>query len=313
MDKISVVIPCYGSASTIEQVVEEIKKTVAENGKYDYEIILINDCSPDEVYSKIVKLAEADKKIKGISLAKNFGQHSAILTGMRYATGSIVVCMDDDGQTPASQMFRLVDKLNEGYDAVFARYQNKKHALFRNFGSRMNDFMACTLINKPKDLAIMSYFCCRKFVVEEITKYENPYPYLAGLVLRTTKNVANVDIDHKERISGTSGYSIKKLISLWLNGFTAFSIQPLRIATALGVIFAFVGFLYGIYVIINKLLNPAAPLGYSSTMAVLVFVGGVVMLMLGLIGEYIGRIYISLNNSPQSVVRQSINLEDNKN
>lgn len=313
MVKLSFVIPCYRSEHTITEVVQEIKKTVAKRSAYDYEIILVNDSSPDNVYNVISELSTLDHKVKGLDLANNFGQHAALLTGLRYVTGDIVICLDDDGQTPPSEMFKLIEKLDEGFDVVFAKYEDKKHSLFRNLGSQVNDFMTRILLGKPKDLSIMSYFCCKRFVIDEIIKYNNPYPYMPGLLLRTTNKITNVLIPHFDRKDGSSGYTFKKLIRLWVNGFTAFSVKPLRISTLVGALFAFLGFLYGIYVIINKFLNPDAPLGYSSTMAMLVFIGGTILFMLGLVGEYIGRIYISINHSPQAVVRQSINIEDSEN
>lgn len=309
LEKISFVIPCYRSEKTIPLVAQSIKETMALRKEYDYEIILVNDSSPDNVFDVICDMAEKDEKIKGIDLSKNFGQHSALMTGFRFVTGDIVVCLDDDGQTPASELFVLVDKLLEGFDVVFAKYSNKKHSLFRNFGSTVNDLMARAMLDKPKELAMMSYFCCRRFIIDEVIKYNNPYPYVSGLLLRSTKKIANVEIHHQDRLEGNSGYTFKKLIGLWINGFTSFSVKPLRIATFLGVVCAAIGFLFGIYVVLNKLfLNPSAPMGYSSIMAVLVFLGGMILMMLGLIGEYIGRIYISLNNSPQAVIRQTVNI-----
>lgn len=310
MAKISFVIPCYNSEKTIEIVVDRVIKTVTANGGYDYEIVLINDCSPDNVFSVIEKLTKNNSRIKGIDLARNFGQHSALMAGFHYVSGDIVVALDDDGQTPPEEMFSLIDALNE-HDLVFASYTDKKHSAFRNFGSKINDKMAQWLIGKPKTLKIMSYFACKRFVIDEVMKYDNPFPYISGLLLRATNNVANVEVSHHQRLEGKSGYSIKKLIILWVNGFTAFSVKPLRLATVVGFLSAFAGFIYGLYIVINKLIHPAIPLGYSSTMAVLLFLGGMIMLMLGLIGEYIGRIYISINNAPQFVVRKALNVEDN--
>ncbi len=306
MTKLSFVIPCYNSKHTIKTVVDEIIETVTTHGGYDYEIVLVNDSSPDGCFSVITELAENNPKIKGVDLSRNFGQHSAIMAGFHYVTGDVVVCLDDDGQTPANEMFKLIDKLDEN-DLVFAKYTDKKHSAFRNFGSKVNDKMAQWLLNKPQNLKIMSYFACKRYVVDEVLCYKNPYPYISGLLLRTTNKIANVEIHHHERLEGKSGYTLKKLFLLWINGFTSFSVKPLRISTFIGIITALVGFLYGVYIIINKFFNPAAPLGYSSTMAVILFVGGMIMLLLGMIGEYIGRVYISLNNAPQFVVRQTLN------
>ncbi len=309
MEKLSFVIPCYNSEKTISVVVDEIVKTVTARGGYDYEIILVNDSSPDDVFKVITKLCQNNKRIKGIDLARNFGQHSAIMAGFTHVTGDIVVCLDDDGQTPADEMFTLIDKLDEN-DLVFAKYKDKKHSFFRNAGSWVNDKMAQWLIGKPRDLKIMSYFACKRYVVNEVLRYKNSYPYISGLLLRVTNKVANVEVHHRERIEGKSGYTIRKLFLLWVNGFTAFSVKPLRIATFIGCLTAVAGFIYGLYVVIHKILNPLTPLGYSSTMAVLLFLGGMIMLLLGMIGEYLGRAYISLNNAPQFVIRDSVNTDE---
>ena len=305
--KLSFVIPCYRSEKTIGTVVDEIRKTVGtRKDQYDYEIILVSDHSPDNVFSVIEELAGSDKNITGIELAKNFGQHSAILAGFHHVTGDIIICLDDDGQTPPSQMFTLIDALGDDCDVVFARYDNKKHSGFRNFGSFINDLMARYMIDKPKELKIMSYFACKRYVVDEVMKYNNPYPYMSGLLLRTTKNIKNVSIEHRERLEGKSGYKFGKLLALWVNGFTSFSIKPLRAATFIGILSAMAGFVYGVYIIIHKLIYPATPLGYSSLMAVFLFIGGMIMIMLGVIGEYVGRIYISLNEAPQYVIRRKV-------
>lgn len=312
MVKLSFVIPCYGSEASLEGVVAEIISTVRSRQGYDYEIVLVNDASPDGVYGVIEALAVKDPKIKGICLAKNFGQHSALMTGFRHTTGDIVVVLDDDGQTPAEELFALVDKVEEGYDLVFAKYYKKQHNYFRNLGSKLNDFMAEKLVGKPKGLAIMSYFAARSFVVEEARNYRNSYPYIYGILLRSTNRVANVMIHHRERAIGASTYTFSKLVSLWLNGFTAFSVLPLRFATLVGTLTAFLGFLYGIWVILERILFMDKNVGYASLMAGILFIGGMVMLMLGMVGEYIGRIYMSINNAPQSVIRSTVNIEEKK-
>lgn len=308
VQKVSFVIPCYKSEFTLEDVVSEIIETIGVNEKYEYEIILVNDCSTDSVFQVIEKLALKDGNIKGINLAKNFGQHSAIMAGLNYVTGDIVICLDDDGQTPANEMFKLIDKINSGYNIVFAKFSEKKYGVFKNASSKVNDKMAQYFVGKPKKLTLSSYFACRRFVVDEVVKYKNSYPYLAGLLLRTTNNIENVNVIHRKREIGTSSYSFTKLISLWLNGFTAFSVKPLRFATIVGTITALSGFLYGLYTTINRIVDPNIPMGYSSIMAGVVFIGGMIMLILGMIGEYIGRIYICINNSPQYVIKDTINM-----
>ena len=308
--KISFVIPCYNSAKTIEGVVEEIRETMENLEQYIYEVVLVNDCSPDETFQVIRKICQSQSHIYGLDLAKNFGQHGALMAGFHQVSGDIIVCLDDDGQTPASEVGKLLQKIEEGDDVVYASYAHKKHSLFRNFGTYMNEKMAEFLLGKPRELFVSSYFAARRFVIEEIMKYENAYPYVIGLVLRTTKRISNVEVDHRERQIGQSGYNFKKLLALWFNGFTAFSTKPLRIATISGSLFALVGFGYGIYTVIKKFLVPQVPIGFSSLMSALMFIGGMVLLMMGLIGEYIGRMYICMNNAPQFVVREKVAKEE---
>ncbi|SHL50826.1 glycosyltransferase family 2 protein [Fibrobacter sp. UWEL] len=327
--KISFVIPCYRSQGTIEAVVNEIRETVATRNEssraanmssraanmssraksrdlFDYEIILVNDSSPDKVWDVIKNLAAADPKIKGICLAKNFGQHCALMAGYGAATGDYVVSLDDDGQTPASETFKLVDKLEEGFDVVYGYYEHKKEHLFRRFGSWTNKKMAEAIIGQPKTLQTTSFFIMKKFIVDEIVRYPHPFAYISGLVFRATKNLGNVEVEHRNRLEGESGYTIAGLIRLWINGFTAFSVKPLRAATFIGFLCAIVGLVSGGFVVYEKLMRPEIPVGYTSMLATMLFIGGMLMLLLGLIGEYIGRIYISINQSPQYVIRERV-------
>jgi undecaprenyl-phosphate 4-deoxy-4-formamido-L-arabinose transferase len=231
------------------------------------------------------------------------------MAGFRHVTGDVVVCLDDDGQTPADEVGKLLAKIEEGQDVVYAKYEHKQHSTFRNLGSKVNEIMTRFMLGKPKELYISSYFAARRFVIEDVIRYENSYPYVIGLVLRVTKRITNVTVNHREREEGTSGYTIKKLLGLWFNGFTAFSVKPLRIATVMGGCSAFVGFAYGLYTVLKKLIVPDVPIGFSALMSAIVIFGGMIMLMLGLIGEYIGRIYISLNSAPQYVIRDVVNVE----
>ncbi|MCR5119565.1 MAG: glycosyltransferase family 2 protein [Lachnospiraceae bacterium] len=309
MQMISFVIPCYRSEQTIEGVVAEIKETMAKLQDKSWELVLVNDCSPDDTMSVIRKLCSENDNITGIDFARNFGQHSALMAGMRETKGDVVICLDDDGQTPPSECPKLLKALEDGADAAYAKYGNKKHSPFRNFGSYVNEKMAEFMLDKPKELHLSSYFAAKRFVIDEMLRYENSYPYIMGLVLRATRNIVNVQVEHRSRTVGESGYSLGKLLGLWMNGFTSFSVKPLRIATMLGVFFALTGFIYGIVIIIQHFILPDRVVGFASIISLIAFFGGMVMIMLGLIGEYIGRIYICMNASPQYVIKERIKHE----
>lgn len=309
MKLVSFVIPCYRSELTLESVVNEIKETMAGMPQYTFEIVLVNDSSPDNTIGVIRKLVNENDNITGIDFARNFGQHAGLMAGLRETKGDYVVCLDDDGQTPANEVGKLLNALEEGNDAVYASYAHKKHSAFRNFGTFMNEKMAEHMLGKPRDLFVSSYYAVRRFVVEDMIRYENAFPYVIGLVLRATKKIVNVEVNHRNREIGRSGYTFSKLLNLWINGFTAFSVKPLRIATACGGILSVGGFIYGIYTIIKRLVNPNVPEGFSTLISAIVFIGGMTMLMLGMLGEYIGRMYLSMNNSPQYVIREKITKE----
>lgn len=302
--KISFVIPCYRSEKTILLVVDEIEQTMAKKSELEYEIVLVNDGSPDNVWDVISTKAKSSDRVIGINLAKNFGQHSALMAGYNQCTGDCVVSLDDDGQTPANEVFLLIDELEKGYDVVYACYPENHQNAFRRWGSMMAKKMSDYMFDIKDDRKGSSYFVARKFVVDEMIKYDHSYPYISGLVLRTTRNIGVVSIQHRDRIEGASGYNLKSLISLWLNGFTAFSVKPLELCAYVGFGTAGFGFLYALYTIIKRIVTPTVVEGWSSLIAINLIVGGIIMVMLGLIGEYIGRIYICINNAPQYVIKE---------
>ena len=310
MKLVSFIIPCYRSELTIGAVTEEIKSSMAMLDGYDYEIVLVNDSSPDGTFKTISALAENDRRITAVDLAKNFGQHAALMCGMRHSKGDVIVCLDDDGQTPANEVGKLLEKIVAGYDVVYASYDDKQHSGFRNFGSKLNALMTEIMLGKPKELSLTSYFAAKRFIIDEMLRYENSFPYIMGLVLRSTKNICNVPVQHRAREEGQSGYNLGKLIGLWMNGFTSFSIKPLRFATYFGCFTAFCGFLYALLIVIRFFTVHAAPLGWSSTTALLLIIGGIILIVLGLIGEYVGRIFMCVNSSPQYVERQVVKTEE---
>lgn len=304
MQLLSFVIPCYHSAATLPAVTRQIRQTVLADGRYDYEILLVNDNPADDTWREICRLKQEDPKIFGICMSRNFGQASALMAGYRHVRGDIVVSLDDDGQTPPAEVFRLIDALDEDTDIVYASYPAKHHSAFRNFGSRVNDWMATWLMGKPKDLYMASYYAARRFVIDEMVKCENPFPYVDGLAVRSTCRFKNVPIDHQDRTEGESGYTFMKLLRLWLNGFTAFSVKPLRVATVMGMVFSLVGFLCAMLVIVRKIiLLDGIDAGWSSIVSIVLLLDGILMMMLGLVGEYVGRMYMTMNKSPQYIIR----------
>ena len=310
MNKISFVIPCYNSENTIRPVIDEIKSVVLEKNEYDYEIIASVDASPDNVLDVLIGIAEKDKHVKVLDMAINGGQHAAIMAGMFYSTGDYVVLLDDDGQCPTDRLWELMQPLSEGYDVSYAKYPIKKESGFRTWGSSINDSMCRSMLKKPKNLQLSNFVVFKRFVVEKMLEYKNPYPYIDGLVLRTSAKIANVEMDERERVQGKSNYTFRKLLDLFINGFTAFSVKPLRIATYMGGICSMGGFIFMITLIIRKIVYGAGiDAGYTSLMAVMLFIGGAIMLLLGVIGEYVGRMYISINSSPQYVVRRTYNID----
>lgn len=302
--KLSFVIPCYRSEHTIRNVVDEIVSTMMTRPEYDYEIIMVNDGSPDNVWSVITDITKENDKAIGFNLSKNYGQHSAIMAGYNNVSGDYIITLDDDGQTPACDVFKLLDELDKGYDVVYATYPETKQNIFRRLGSSVAKKTTDFMFDIKDDRKGSSYFICRRFVVDKMVEYHNPYPYVAGLILRITRNIGVVLINQRARLEGKSGYSFKRLIALWVNGFTAFSIKPLKIGTYSGVFLALCGFVFALITVIRKLfITPEMEAGWSSTVSILLIVGGFILIMLGLIGEYVGRIYMCINNSPQFVIK----------
>ena len=313
MKLVSFVIPCYCSEKTIAAVVDEIRSAMLGLPQYDYEVILVNDGSPDSTFEAISALANSDCHVTAIDLARNFGQQSAIMAGLSHSAGDFVVCLDDDGQTPADEVGKLLSKLEEGYDVVYASYEHKQHSRFRNWGTHLNNRMTEIMLSKPRNITITSYFAARRFIVMEMLKYKHSFPYSEGLVLRSTRRICNVPVNHRQRAQGESGYTLGKLIALWMNGFTAFSVKPLRLATYLGAFTALLGFIYTIIIVIKHFVDSSIPEGWSSTMALQLVLGGIILVVLGLIGEYIGRIYMCINASPQFVEREIVKKEKQEN
>ena len=304
--KLSFVIPCYGSEKTIEAVVDEIVGKVAERPGVDYEVVPVNDCSPDNVWQVLEALHAWNAKVKPVALAKNMNRPGAVMAGLTVAEGDVVVILDDDGQCPMDRLWDLLAPLDGDYDVSMAKYPVRKQSLFKDFGTQVNRVMTNVVLRRPNGLEFTNFMAMKRYIVDEILKYPNSYPYMTGLLLRTTKYLTNVEMEERNRFSGKSNFTFVKMLELWMNGLTAFSVVPLRIATFAGILCSILGFSMTLWVVVNKLVNPGVPLGYSSVMAAVFFIGGMIMMMLGVIGEYIGRTYICINKSPQFVIRRHL-------
>ena len=306
----SIIIPCYKSGQTIEHVVDMTREEMVRLGRSNLEFVLVNDCSPDEgrTISVLRRMAENHTDVKVIDLAANSGQHNALMAALRHAEGDIIIGMDDDGQTHPSQLGKLFSALDEGYDLVYGYYPDKKHSWFRNMGSRFNDFTVNSMIKKPKDVRTSSYFLVRKFIRDYSIQYEGSYTYLLGLFMRCTQNITSVPIQHFEREAGESGYTLKQLIRLW-SSIIGFSVIPLRAASVAGFFFAGVGILAAVAVIIMKFVIPDMSMGWPSLMCAISFFFGLNFMFLGMIGEYLGRMFLAMNKEPQYVIKATYNIE----
>lgn len=304
---VSVVIPCYNSEKSIGEVVEKVSAKLSEMG-YTYEMVLVNDFSKDGTFQEIHRLAKKYSFVKGINLAKNFGQHNAILAGFHYVSGSYVIGMDDDLQTDPSQFPKLFDKMKEGYDLVYGTYPMVRQSFFRRLGSRFNNVVLGRMIQQPAHIRTSSFWIAKAYVIKEAVKYEHSYTNLRGLFFRTTAYIACVEVEHFARKYGRSNYTLKSLIKLWSNCIN-FSVAPLRIFLLIGSISSVGGFLGALTLIIKKIMNINMSLGWPSLMAAVCFFSGIILIGIGLTGEYIGRAFMCINATPQYVVKEEINVQ----
>ncbi|WP_165069064.1 glycosyltransferase family 2 protein [Paludisphaera rhizosphaerae] len=299
----SIVIPVYNGAETIGPLVTRLVEVLDRDG---LQIVLVNDGSPDHSGVVCRTLQERyPEHVVYVELAKNFGEHNAVMAGLRHTTGSHVVVMDDDFQNPPEEVRRLVaHAARHDYDVVYTRYERKHHHWFRNLGSRFNDRVATVLLDKPPGLYLSSFKCMNRFTVNEVLRYTGPYPYIDGLILRCTRRIGVLQVRHDPRTVGRSNYTLRKLLALWLNMFVNFSVLPLRVSTFAGFVASLLGVALGVATTIEWILRPGTPVGWASIVVTLLTFSGVQLMMLGVVGEYIGRLFLSGNQTPQFVVRE---------
>ncbi len=300
---LSIVVPVYRGAATVGRLVEALSALRPEGG---LEVVLVNDGSPDNSGEVCRALAAtAAIPLTYVEHARNFGEHNAVMTGLRHARGAYVITMDDDLQNPPEEVLKLYDHARlGGWDVVYTRYAEKKHEGWRNIGSRFANGVADMLLDKPRGLYLSSFRCMSALVVAEVTRYSGPYPYIDGLIMQVTQRIASIEVMHLARAEGRSNYTLKRLVLLWLNLATNFSILPLRLAILAGVAMGILGLLGAIAVVVEAMMGSGTPSGWASSMTTTLLLAGVQFLILGVMGEYVGRAFLSANGKPQGVVRE---------
>jgi len=301
---LSIVIPVYNGEATIAELVAALRALEIDGG---LEIVLVVDGSPDGSLALCKRLAsEPGVPITVLSLSRNYGEHNAVMAGFSRASGAFVITMDDDLQNPPAEVKRLFEFARDGaWDAVYTHYAHKQHAAWRNLGSRFTNWIADRLIDKPRGLYLSSFRCLSRFVCQSIVaNYEGPYPYVDGLVFQVTQNVGRLQVEHLPRIEGHSNYTLRRLVRLWLSMFLNFSVMPLRLATLLGLGFGLLGAIGAAIVIAEAISDHKPPQGYASLMVAVLVLAGVQLVLVGLIGEYLGRMFLAVNRKPQYLVRE---------
>lgn len=298
---LSIVVPVYNGASSVPMLVEALATLDVPGG---LEIVLVNDCSPDNSLHICRALCERNAvALTVVNLARNFGEHNAVMAGYAHARGEYIINMDDDLQNPPAEVLRLWQYTRDGdYDVVYTCYAHKQHEGWRNLGSRFTNWCADRVIDKPKGLYLSSFRCVSAFVARAVIEHSGPFPYIDGLIFQVTQNVGKLAVQHLPRASGHSNYTLARLLRLFLSMLLNFSVLPLRIGTITGVVLAAVGLVAFLAILVEAMLSDT-PRGWASMMAGVLTLAGVQLMMLGIIGEYLGRLFLTVNGKPQYVVR----------
>lgn len=298
---LSIVVPVYNGAASVPTLVEALTRLEVPGG---LEIVLVNDCSPDNSLDVCRDLCRKNAvALTVVNLARNFGEHNAVMAGLSHARGEYIINMDDDLQNPPEEVVRLWRYARENaYDVVYTYYADKQHAAWRNLGSRFTNWCADHLLDKPKGLYLSSFRCMSAFVARSILAHTGPFPYVDGLIMQVTQNIGRLEVQHLARAEGRSNYTIRRLVRLFMSMFLNFSVMPLRIGTLMGFVMAGLGLLVFLIILIEAL-GGRTPQGYASVMAAILLLAGVQLIMLGLVGEYLGRLFLTVNRKPQFVVR----------
>ena len=298
---LSIVVPVYNGALSVPVLVRALSHLTVPGG---IEIVLVNDCSPDNSLEVCRGLCRRDEvALTVVNLARNFGEHNAVMAGLRYAHGAHVITMDDDLQNPPEEVVRLWHHAKDNdYDVVYSYYAVKKHSSWRNLGSCLTNWCADHLLDKPKGLYLSTFRCMNAFTVKAVLEHTGPFPYIDGLIMQVTQNIGRMEVAHSPRETGESNYTLRRLVRLFLSMFLNFSVIPLRMATLIGTCMAALG-VAGFLIVLVEAFSVGTPAGWASLMAATLLLAGVQLMMLGLLGEYIGRVFLTINRKPQFVVR----------
>jgi undecaprenyl-phosphate 4-deoxy-4-formamido-L-arabinose transferase len=306
MINISIVIPVYNSEDNLFELNNQIQKQLK---KINFELILVNDQSKDNSWKIINNLTKEDPNIIGINLRKNSGQDNAIFAGINYAQGEYIVIMDDDLQHSPSDILKLYEEIKKGYDVCYANFKNKKQVLWKNIGSWLNGKMAELIIDKPKEIYLSPFKIIKKDVIDEVKLTNYLYPYIDGIIFSITSNITQIDAKHHDRFSGSSNYTLLESIKVFMKLATGFSVFPLRVASFVGALTSVSGFILGLYFILDYFINSSSPEGWTSMIVIVLFLGGTILMSLGIVGEYLGRIYLSINKKKSYTIKEKVNNE----
>ena len=298
MTKASILIPAFNSEETIEPLVDEVSNVFQSE---NIEFVIVNDFSSDQTHEKCLKIHKKyPDRVIYIRLKKNYGEHNAVMAGLKFVKGKKIFIIDDDFQNSPTELKKLYDyTFQNDYDVVYTKYKKKEHNFLRNIGSKINDTFVNFILNKPSEIYLSSFKSIDINLVKEILNYQGPSPYIDGIIFNTTSKIGQVDVDHKPRYKGQSGYTFLKLLKLFSNVAFNFSTKPLRVISVAGFFLSFFSFLLGLYILVEKYTNPELPLGYASLVLIILFFSGLQLLLVGLLGEYLGRVLSVINKQPQ--------------
>lgn len=313
MDKVySVVVPVYNSEKSLEELYVRIKNTFDKLEGKDFELILVDDSSRDASFEVMTKLHQADSRVKAIQLAKNCGQHPALLCGFSYASGEYIITMDDDLQHPPEEIEKLIMymEMNANVDVVIGKYESKKHGRIRNLGTAASNWVSSIIFNKPLDLQLTSFRLMKKFVVGNLCELHINIPRIGNMLLQVSNRIENVTVQHDERKYGKSGYAFFRLVKDLINNIITNSALPLVIVRDIGFVSFGLSIVLGSFYLVRYLINGISIQGWTTLVLLVLSYSGITLLAIGIIGEYLMRILNEAKKMPNYFVRKEMISKD---